>query len=87
MRVAVSGSSGLIGSALCVALDARGDSVVRLVRRTAQGASEAQWDPSRGLIDSEPMEALDAVVHLAGAGIADKRWSASRKDVLWDSRK
>lgn len=87
MRVAVSGSSGLIGSALCRALEARGDEVVRLVRRpVAEGANEAQWNPASGFFESPMLEGLDAVVHLAGAGIADKRWSPKRKDVLWNSR-
>jgi uncharacterized protein (TIGR01777 family) len=60
---------------------------VRLVRRPAEpDGSEVRWDPSRGIVDTAAMEDLHAVVHLAGAGIADRRWTARRKDELWDSR-
>lgn len=87
MRIAISGSSGLIGSALSQALESRGDEVVHLVRRSvADAAREIQWDPGAGLADSAGAEGLDAVVHLAGAGIADKRWTARRKDEIWTSR-
>jgi len=86
MRVAVSGSNGLIGSALCAALVAHGDDVLRLVRRPVSGDNEAQWVPGSGLVDPTRVEGLDAVVHLAGAGIADGRWTAKRKEILWNSR-
>ena len=86
MRVAVSGSNGLIGSALCHALSERGDQVVRLVRRQATRDEEAQWIPGSGIVDIDRVEGLDAVVHLAGAGIADGRWTAKRKEILWNSR-
>jgi len=86
MRVAVSGASGLIGSALCAALTARGDDVVRLVRRPVAAADEAQWVPGSGLVDPDHVEGLDGVVHLAGSGIADGRWTAKRKESLWSSR-
>lgn len=85
MNVVVSGSSGLIGSALCTALRDGGHTVVRLVRRPA-AAGESQWDPSAGSIDAAVIDAADAVVNLAGAGIGDKRWTDEYKRQLVDSR-
>lgn len=89
MDVAVSGSHGLIGTALARALRARGDRVLRLVRRGSPGASGRSaiaWDPHRGTVDTDALDGVDAVVHLAGAGIGDKRWSPARKRELVDSR-
>jgi uncharacterized protein (TIGR01777 family) len=85
MRVAVSGSSGLVGSALCRALEGRGDEVVRLVRRPA-GAGEVSWDPGTGRLDGRALAGVDAAVHLAGAGIGDRRWTAARRATLVSSR-
>jgi uncharacterized protein (TIGR01777 family) len=91
VRVLLSGASGLIGQALGSALEARGDEVVRL-RRPSSASSRAggvAWDPSAGQIDDAALGALgpiDGVVHLAGAGIADKRWSPERKAEILDSR-
>ncbi len=87
MRVAISGSSGLIGSALTRALEDRGDEVVALVRsRSDNGASAALWKTDRGLLERDPVQGVDAVVHLAGAGIADKRWTPQRKKLIYSSR-
>ena len=86
MRVLVTGASGLIGSTLCEKLLETGHEPVRLVRREATGADEIFWDPAAGTIDAEALEGFDAVVHLAGAGIGDKRWSEARKRELADSR-
>ena len=86
MRVAVTGASGLIGSALVPALRARGDDVLRLVRRTAAAPDEVAWDPSRGWVDAARLDGVDAVVHLAGAGVGDKRWTDSYKAEIRDSR-
>ena len=91
MRVLVTGASGLIGSALCEKLRETGHEPVRLVRREAAGADEISWDPAAGTIGSEALEGealegFDAVVHLAGAGIGDKRWNKARKQELADSR-
>lgn len=85
MRVVVSGSSGLIGQAIVTALRARGDEVTTLVRR-APSAGEAAWDPPAGSIDAGAIDGADAVVHLAGAGIGDKRWSAVRRHEIVASR-
>ena len=91
MRVLISGASGLIGTALSAALDARGDEVIRLVRpsSTAGSPTSVSWDPVAGTLDQHHLEdqgPIDAVVHLAGAGIADRRWSAARKAEILASR-
>jgi uncharacterized protein len=85
MRVVVSGSSGLIGQAVVTALRARGDEVTPLVRRTPR-PDEAAWDPPAGSIDAGAIDGADAVIHLAGAGIGDKRWSAGRRHDIVSSR-
>jgi len=91
VKVLLSGASGLIGTALKKALTARGDACVSLVRPASALTEEplVHWDPTTGWIDDEALAALgpiDAVVNLAGAGIADKRWSASRKEEILSSR-
>lgn len=85
MRIAVTGSSGTIGSALVSALEARGDDVIRVVRREAR-AGEVSWDPAAGSIDAAGLEGMDAVVHLAAAGIGDERWTDEYKQLILDSR-
>lgn len=85
MRVLVSGSSGLIGTALCAELTRRGHTPIRLVRRRPH-AGEAEWDPANGTIDRDAVASADAVVNLAGAGIGDKRWTDEYKRQLVDSR-
>jgi uncharacterized protein len=86
MDVVVTGSSGLIGSALVGALRSAGHRPVRMVRRPAAGADEIAWDPSTGTIDTASLEGIDGVVHLAGAGIGDKRWTESYKREILESR-
>ncbi len=86
MRVVVTGSSGLIGRAVVAALRARGDDVTLLVRHEPQGPSESQWEPAAGSIDPAAITGASAVVHLAGAGIADHRWSTQRKAEILGSR-
>ena len=86
MRVAVTGSRGLIGSALVDALRARGDEVVRLVRGSASAPDDVEWDPSSRRLDPGALRGPDAVVHLAGAGIGDKKWTPERRKVVLDSR-
>jgi hypothetical protein len=87
MRVAISGSHGLIGTALARALRTRGDAAVRLVRGGDDHNEVAiPWDPGSGTLDPSHLEDIDAVVHLAGAGIGDKRWSPDRKRELVHSR-
>jgi uncharacterized protein (TIGR01777 family) len=86
MKVAVTGASGLIGSALVPQLRSRGDEVLRLVRRPAQQADEVQWDPKAGTVDTDRLAGVDGVVHLAGAGVGDKRWTDAYKREILDSR-
>ncbi|MEC4017188.1 TIGR01777 family oxidoreductase [Streptomyces sp. H27-D2] len=86
MRIAVTGSTGLIGSALVRSLRADGHRVVRLVRRTAQGEDEVAWDPQRQYVDTAGLKGCEAVVHLAGAGLGDRRWTDAYKRELRDSR-
>jgi uncharacterized protein (TIGR01777 family) len=85
MHVVISGSSGLIGRSVVAALRARGDEVTALVRRPP-AAGEAQWDPVAGSIEPGAFDGSDGVVHLAGAGIGDKRWSAPRRAEIVSSR-
>lgn len=84
--IAITGSSGLIGTALSTALTKRGHRVRPVVRRAARGADEIAWDPLRGTIDTEAFSTVDAVVNLAGASIGDKRWTADYKETLVKSR-
>ena len=84
--VAITGSSGFIGSALVADLRASGHDVIRFVRRAPAAADEAAWDPAGGSIDPDALARADAVVNLAGAGLGDKRWTATQKRVLVDSR-
>lgn len=85
MKVAVTGASGLIGSALVPALREAGHDVVALVRRAPEGQSEVEWRPDAGTIDSERLVGVDAVVHLAGETIG-QRWSAEARDRIRGSR-
>lgn len=92
MKIVVSGSTGLVGSALVPALVARGHEVVRLVRKKAAGAvggnvSEAEWHPERGEIDAAALAACDAAVHLAGENISEGRWTDEKKGRIMESRR
>lgn len=87
MDVAITGSSGLIGTALREALRADGHRPIAVVRRApAAGADEIQWDVDNGTIDAASFEGIGGVVHLAGAGIGDKRWNDAYKKVVLESR-
>src|SRR5438876_6762057 len=89
MRVAITGASGFIGSALARDLLADGHEVLRLVRREPRAANEARWDPYAGTTQpglSAALEGTDAVVHLAGAGIGDRRWTTAYRRQIRDSR-
>ncbi|MGY1634823.1 TIGR01777 family oxidoreductase [Geodermatophilus sp. SYSU D01186] len=86
MKIAVTGSSGLIGSHLVPALCADGHDVLRLVRRTPRTADEHRWDPQHRRIDPALLSDVDAVVNLAGVGIGDRRWTAKHKQRVLASR-
>lgn len=87
MKVLVSGSTGLVGTALVDSLVAENRDVIRLVRRPAQDeCNEIQWDPNAGIIDSNAVEGLDAVVHLAGENITSGRWTTEHKGRISSSR-
>ncbi|MFJ3827627.1 TIGR01777 family oxidoreductase [Streptomyces sp. NPDC090046] len=86
MRIAVTGATGLIGSALVRSLRADAHEVVRFVRREPAAADEARWDPARGYVDPAGLAGCGAVVHLAGAGVGDHRWTAAYKREIRDSR-
>lgn len=85
-RIAVTGASGLIGTALVRSLRADGHQVSRLVRRPARTADEIEWDPARLYVDAAGLVGVDAVVHLAGAGVGERRWSDAYKKEIRDSR-
>ena len=87
LRIAVTGSSGLIGRALCDVLTTGGHHVVRLVRsRKKQTSQDALWDPIEGTVEEEGLEELDAVVHLAGEPLLGLRWTEEKKKRIWASR-
>jgi uncharacterized protein len=87
MKILITGSSGLIGSALVALLTSQGQSVTRLVRsRARSGEGEISWDPSAGNIHAPSLEGFEAVVHLAGENIAAGRWTAEQKARIRDSR-
>jgi uncharacterized protein len=84
--ICLTGSHGLIGTALIPRLRADGHRVLRLVRGDTEGADDVRWDPDAGTIDAAGLEGVDAVVHLAGAGIGDKKWTPQRKQLVLESR-
>ncbi len=89
MDVAVTGASGLIGTALRPALEAAGHRVLRLVRPGSAGApgpDAIAWDPQAGTIDAGGLEGVGGVVNLAGEGIGDRRWNDAQKAAIRDSR-
>ncbi|MEU4132930.1 TIGR01777 family oxidoreductase [Streptomyces wuyuanensis] len=90
MRIAVTGASGLIGSTLVRSLRAGGPGggheVVRLVRRAPAADDEVRWDPARQYVDAAGLVGCEAVVHLAGAGVGERRWSEAYKKEIRDSR-
>ena len=85
-RIAVTGASGLIGTALVGYLKSQGHTVQRLVRRAAVSSEEITWDPIAGTVDMEALAGVDAVIHLAGAGVSDKRWTKKYRSEILNSR-
>ena len=85
MRILISGSTGLIGSAFIRAASAAKHTPVPLVRKRGI-ASSVYWDPESGTIDSAALGGIEAVVHLAGESIASRRWTAAQKERILNSR-
>lgn len=84
--IAVTGATGLIGSALVSHLREKGDTVIKLVRREPRAKDEAFWSPMDGKVDLVALEGVDSIVHLAGAGVGDKRWTTVYKAEILNSR-
>jgi uncharacterized protein (TIGR01777 family) len=85
LNILVSGSTGLIGSALITALAREGHRVVRLTRSEDTGDDNIRWDPSASMIDAARLEGINAVVHLAGESVQG-RWTSAKKSRIRDSR-
>lgn len=85
-RIAITGASGLIGTALVGHLKSEGHTVQRFVRRPVVAPDEIQWDPKTGYVDIDALRGVDAVIHLAGVGVGDKRWSKKYKSEILNSR-
>src|SRR5438094_7100247 len=90
MKILISGSTGLVGSALVPALQSSGHEVVRLVRSSSSGtqsrAGSILWDPMSGQLNPSSLEGIDAAVHLAGENIAARRWTPAQKARIRESR-
>lgn len=86
MRIAITGSTGLVGSAVVEALQAASHDVVRLVRHQVDAPGAARWDPDSGSVDLEALGAIDALIHLAGENVAGGRWTDARKQRIHESR-
>ncbi len=86
MRIAITGSSGLIGTALAASLRAGGHDVVRVVRRAPDGPDAVSWDPDAGILDARALVGVDGIVNLAGVGLGDRRWNPAVKREIRDSR-
>lgn len=86
LTVAITGASGLVGSALAARLSTRGDRVVRLVRGAPSGPDERRWDPHAASLDPAVFAGVDALVHLAGESIS-KRWTKARREEILESRR
>lgn len=86
MHLAITGSRGLIGSALVPYLNGRGHRLTRLVRGPASGPGEASWSPTEGIRDATRLQGLNGVIHLAGENVASGRWTEKRKAEIRHSR-
>jgi hypothetical protein len=86
LKIAVTGSTGLVGKRITAELEAAGHQVVKLVRRVRNSENEFSWNPETDKIDAKAFEGVDAVIHLAGENIASKRWSSEQKMKIKQSR-
>lgn len=86
MRIAITGASGLVGTALVPFLQGKGHDVIRLVRGAPQGPGQHRWSPEAGIVATDELGPLDAVIHLAGESVAGARWSPAVKARIRDSR-
>lgn len=86
MDILITGSNGLVGRTLIPFLTTGGHKVRRLVRSKPSGSDEFQWDPQAGHVDPAALDGIDAVIHLAGEGIADRRWTPAQKERIRKSR-
>ena len=84
-KIVITGGTGLVGTRLTALLIERKHEV-RILSRNPKGENEFKWDVSKGFVDDKAIEDIDYIIHLAGAGIADKRWTAERKEVIVNSR-
>lgn len=84
-KILITGGTGLVGKRLTAMLKERNHEV-RILSRSPKGVNEFKWDVSKSFIDDKALDNIDFIIHLAGAGIADKRWSNERKKVIIDSR-
>ncbi len=86
MKVVITGSSGLLGTALTASWRGDDHEVIRLVRRSPSDPDEAQWDPGAGTVDPGALDGASLVVHLAGAGLGSSAWTPAHKRAVMDSR-
>ena len=86
MKIAVTGASGLIGKPLVIHLRDQGHDVYRMVRRATSAPDEITWNPESGFVDLDKLAGTEAVIHLAGAGVGDHRWTDAYKKEILDSR-
>ena len=86
MKIAVTGASGLIGKPLVIHLREQGHDVYRMVRRATSAPDEITWNPESGFVDLDKLADTEAVIHLAGAGVGDHRWTDAYKKEILDSR-
>jgi uncharacterized protein len=86
MKILITGASGLIGTSLQRALRADGHDLLRTTRDVAREPDEVEWDAESGFTSLEPLEGVDAIIHLAGESIAALRWTDEKKKAIRDSR-